>query len=169
MYTSLLLFALTTYSAQPALIPAAPQWLDDYSVALQHGRTEKKPLAVFVGSGAEGWARLSNEGRFTKEIDQLLQARYVRVYLDTNKELGRQLAAAFDLGDRRGLIISDASGSKQAFHFEGKLSNDELQRALKKYADSDRVVERTETSVKEPALRINPPLRINPAPAGRSC
>ena len=54
MYTSLLVFALSAYSAHPAVVPVGPQWIDDYSVAYQRGQTEKKPLAVFVSNGAQG-------------------------------------------------------------------------------------------------------------------
>jgi len=145
MYTSALLLALATYSAQSAILSITPRWMDDYSLAYERGQKERKPLAVFVGSGSKGWERLSRDGRLGKEIEQILAANYVCVYLDTDKELNQKLATSFDLSRQRGLIISDHSGAKQAFRAEDTLSNVELARSLKKFADPDLVVTTTET------------------------
>jgi hypothetical protein len=168
MYTSLFLFALAGYSAQAALVPVGPKWRDDYAVAHKLGQKEKKPLAVFVGSGSEGWNRLSSEGRFGKDIEQLLNAHYVCVYLDTNNDDQRKLASQFDIEGARGLIISDRTGSKQAFHYEGRLSNEDLARSLRKYADPDRIVERTDATTRDPVPAAPAQYSSRPV-AGRSC
>jgi hypothetical protein len=147
MCTSALLLALATCSAQFALVPISPQWMDDYSIAYQRGQKERKPLAVFVASGPQGWDRLSRDGRLGKEIEQILGASYVCVYLDADKEENKSLASSFDLTRQRGLIISDHDGSKQAFRSEETLTNVELARSLKRYADPDLVVTTTETPI----------------------
>ena len=164
MYTSLLLFALSAYSAQPTIVAPGPKWFDDYSIAYQTGQKERKPLAVFVGKGPEGWDRLSREGRLGKEIEQILRSNYVCVYLDASKEKNQRLASSFDLADSRGLILSDRTGSKQAFRAETKLSNDELARSLKKFADPDVEVTVTQTPyrapVYAPAFALAPAVRV---------
>jgi hypothetical protein len=148
MYTSALLLALATYSAQSGIVSITPRWMDDYSIAYERGQKEKKPLAVFVGSGPQGWNRLSRDGRLGKELEQILGANYVCVYLDTDKEENQKLASSFDLTRQRGLIISDHSGAKQAYRAEESLNNAELARSLKKFADPDLVVTTTETPVR---------------------
>jgi hypothetical protein len=148
MYTSALLLALATYSAQSALISTTPRWVDDYSVAYERGQKERKPLAVFVAFGPQGWNRLSRDGQLGKEIEQILGANYVCVYLDADKEENQKLANSFDLTRQRGLIISDQAGVKQAYRSEETLSNGELARSLKKYADPDLVVTTTETPIR---------------------
>jgi hypothetical protein len=153
MYTSVLLLALG-FSAHATLLPVGPKWLDDYGIAHKLGQREQKPLAVFVGSGSGGWNRLSREGRFDKDIEDLLNAHYVCVYLDTNNQENRKLVSQLEFEGGRGLIISDRTGSKQALHYEGKLSNQDLARSLKKYADPDRTVEKTETTLREPAPSV---------------
>jgi hypothetical protein len=154
MYTSVLLLAFANFSAHATLLPVGPKWMDDYSIAQKHGQKERKPLAVFVAAGSEGWNRLSREGRFDKDIEDLLNAHYVCVYLDANDQANRKLVSQFELEGGRGLIISDRTGFKQAFHFEGKLSNEDLARSLKKYADPDRTVEKTDTTLREPTPAI---------------
>lgn len=156
MYTSLWLLALVGFSTNSSLLPVGPKWLDDYGVAHKLGQKERKPLAVFVASGSEGWNQLSREGSFDKEIEGLLTAHYVCVYLDTNNQEKRKLVSRFDFEGGRGLIISDRTGSKQALHYEGKLTNEDLARSLKKYADPDRTVEKTDTTLREPAPSVAP-------------
>jgi hypothetical protein len=163
MYTSLLLFALSAYSAQPTFISPGPRWYEDYGIAYQCGQKEKKPLAVFVAKGPDGWDRLSREGRLGKEIEQILRSNYVCVYLDASKEKNQRLASSFDLAENRGLILSDRTGSKQAFRAEAKLSNEDLARSLKKFADPDVAVTVTETPYRAPVYAP----AFAPAPAVR--
>ena len=160
MYTSALLLALATYSAHAGILSVSPRWVNDYSLAYERGQKERKPLAVFVGTGPQGWDRLSREGRLGKEIEQILGVKYVCVYLDTDKEENQKLASSFDLTHQRGLIISDQSGAKQAFRAEEALSSVELARSLKKYADPDFVVTTTETPVRPVTIVPAPTIRV---------
>jgi hypothetical protein len=146
MYTSLVLVALAG-SSIAAEIPVSLEFRSDYMGALKVGRTDRKPLAVFIGSGPKGWEQRTTDGQFSQETQKLLQANYVCVYLDTATEDGKRLAG--DFGMQEGLIFSDAIGQNQAFRHEGKLSNSDLERQLKKFSDPSRVATRTESNVRE--------------------
>jgi hypothetical protein len=111
------------------------------------GKSDHKPLAVFIGTGPKGWEQRTTEGQLSQDAQKLLQASYVCVYLDTATEEGKRLAHDFEL--QEGLILSDAIGENQAFRHSGKLSNGDLERQLKKFADPSRVAVRTETNARE--------------------
>jgi hypothetical protein len=145
MYTSLVLFALSGFSS-PAEMTSSPSWLMDYSLARQQGIDDKKPLAVFVGSGKEGWDKLVRNGALAKEQNKLLATSYVCVYLDTATADGKRLAGLFNLENGPGLIISDHSGKLMAFHHAGDLPAPDLTKYLSRYADPERVVRTTETN-----------------------
>jgi hypothetical protein len=146
MYTSLVLLALSACPAHTAAtIPVASTWRSDYSLALKEGQRTKRPLAIFVASGSEGWDKVSKDGGLDKEAKELLLSRYVCVYVDAGTESGRRLADEFEMPNRRGVVISDSTGQKQAFWHAGSLSNDDLDHYLRKYADPEQVVRKTET------------------------
>ena len=145
MYTSLVLFALSGFSS-PAEMTTSPSWLMDYSLAREQGINGKKPLAVFVGSGKEGWDKLVRKGSLEQEHNRLLVASYVCVYLDTATTDGKRMAGLFNLESGPGLIISDHSGKYMAFHHAGDLPAPDLTKYLSRYADPERVVRITETN-----------------------
>lgn len=145
MYTSIVLVALSGIGAEPASGNNAPPWQAEYGQAVREGRRQGKPLAVFVGRGAQGWQGVSSEGSLSEECRNLLGSRYVPVYLDASQEAGRQLADALELGDGPGLVVSDRRGEDQAFRHQGQLTNADLERTLRKYADPNRTLTRTET------------------------
>jgi hypothetical protein len=159
MYTSLLLFALSAGAVPTAeMIPVGPSWRNDYTLALKEGQSSKRPLAIVVGSGPEGWDKLGKDGGLDKDAKDLLHNRYVCVYLDTQNERHRRLAEQLELTKGPGLVIGDAGGEYQAFRHAGALDNDELVRYLRKYSDPERVVARTDTT---------PDARPTPAPVSR--
>jgi len=163
MYTSVLCFALAAVPSAAELIPVAPAWRSDYSIALKEGRKSKRPLAIFVGSGPEGWDKISQEGGLDKEAKDLLQRRYVCLYLDSRDEESRSLIAKLELSNRTGLIIGDASGEAQAFRHEGTLHNEDINRYLRKYSDPDVVVVRTERVAEtRPTYRTEAPIASPP-------
>jgi hypothetical protein len=140
MYTSILLVALA--GSPPAAVPESLAFQSDYVSARRVGSRERKPLAVFIGSGPKGWENRTTEGQFSRDIQDLLSSRYVCVYLDTTSEDGKRLSR--DFGMEEGVVLSDAIGENQAFRHEGKLSNGDLERQLKKYSDPNRVAVRTD-------------------------
>jgi hypothetical protein len=162
MYTSLVLFALSAGAVPPAsLIPVGPQWRNDYTLALKEGQSSKRPLAIIVGSGPEGWDKLGKDGGLDKDVKDLLRSRYVCVYLDTQNERHRHLAEQLELTKGPALVIGDSGGAYQAFRHDGAMNNEDLGRYLRKYSDPERVVARTETT--EDARRA--PAVSQPAPA----
>jgi hypothetical protein len=125
-------------------------WKQDYATASREGKTARKPLAVFVGNGADGWGSISESGRLGPEIRSLLGKDYVILYVNRDTPEGRELAADLELpAGAPGLVISDARGDLQAFRHSGKLSLEDLTRYLRTYADPDRVVTRTDMPGRE--------------------
>lgn len=174
MSTSLMLFALSGLFASPAA-DSGPAWLKDYQLAQVQGRSANKPLAVFIGSGEEGWRKLSQEGALGKEITQLLTTNYVCVYIDTSGEAGESLAAAFQISKGPGLVISNRMGELQAFRHEGDLPNQNLEYYLSYYSDPDRVVRSTETNARNRVSYYQDPgqpegqQNVQPRTFGRGC
>jgi len=144
MYTSGLLVALV--GLFPSTIRQEPSWLEDYSQACGQCQKAEKPLAVFVGSGSKGWNRLSRDGQLSVEIKEFLSKNYVCLYLDTTREAGQELATAFEMPNRLGVVISDSKGQVQAFRHEGDLRAPDLMRYLRRYADPQRIVASTESN-----------------------
>lgn len=145
MHTSVALVALAGLVAAAPAAPS-PSWLTDYAAARAQGRRQDKPLAVFVGTGKEGWKDVCREGRLGNEAQRLLADRYVCVYVDASKRSGRDLAADFEMNDGLGIVLSDHTGQLQAFRHEGDLSSQRLAEQLRRFADPDRVVRATETN-----------------------
>jgi hypothetical protein len=183
MCITVVLTALSGMMASSAL-STEPAWMTEYGKARQQGQKEEKPLAVFVGAGKTGWEQVSHEGKFAKEVKQLLAQKYVCVYVNRDDEAGQKLASAFEFADGPGLIISSRAGNLQAFRHEGNLGNEVLEEYLRRYADPARVTTQTETnpsarmSYYSPAsLQNTAPVQVQPAagaPAsfrsvGRSC
>ncbi len=146
MYTSLIVLALSGSVAPAEAIPSPPAWRSDYRSAAREGLTLKRPLAVFVAAGPEGWEKVSKEGVLGKEARHLLERNYVCVYVDTSSERGQRLAELFEITGGQGLVISDVSGEKQAFWHAGGLSARDLEHYLRKYADGERTLVATETA-----------------------
>ena len=59
MYTSILWFAVSGYLAPVGIVAPSPRMLRDYGSALERVQDERKPLAVFIGTGPTGWPRRS--------------------------------------------------------------------------------------------------------------
>ena len=179
MYTSGLLVALL--GLLPSSIRQEPSWLEDYSQAYRLCQKGDKPLAVFVGSGAKGWNRMSKDGQLSPEIKDFLSKNYVCVYVDATREAGQGLATALEMPKRLGLVISDSKGAVQAFRNEGNLRESDLMRYLRRYADPQRMVVATESNPSDEAPARTPRFveRSYPAPTyysppssfrtGRSC
>jgi hypothetical protein len=161
MYTSALYLALAVVSPTAEMIPVAPSpsWRSNYTLALKEGQSSKRPLAIFVGSGSEGWDQVSKDGAIDKETKELLHDRYVCLYLDSSKDEARSLISKLSLADRPGLVIGDAKGESQAFWHSGTIGNADLNRTLRKYSDPDLVVVRTER------LGTSQPVSVSSRPA----
>src|SRR5262245_66273339 len=69
MYTMMAVVALTTGLATNNL-SKSPTWLNDYSSAQQRVTDVGKPMAVFVGSGQDGWGKLVRDGGFDAAVNK---------------------------------------------------------------------------------------------------
>lgn len=122
----------------------AMTWENDYRQARAAGIRDHKPLAVFVGRGAEGWKKLLSDGSLSQEARNALARHYVPVYLDQHTDVGKYMAEAFQLAGNGGIIISDRTGGVIAFRHEGELTSTDLARHLNRFADPSFVVSTTE-------------------------
>jgi hypothetical protein len=120
-------------------------WQNDYSKAQQQASAQRKPLAVVFGSGPDGWTKVVREAP-NAEVKKLLTEKYVCVYIDTASPAGQKLAQQFDITTGIGLVISDHSGTSQAFWHQGDVTNESMASYLKKYADPSISIQRTETA-----------------------
>jgi hypothetical protein len=104
MYTSTILIALTgslvASSANDSLT-----WRNDYSDAKRMGQTEKKPLAVFIGNGANGYEKVCRDGKISAEVEKTLAENYVCVFVDSSTAEGQQMASAFTNTQGLGLVL----------------------------------------------------------------
>jgi hypothetical protein len=116
-----------------------------------------------VGSGQDGWRKVVRDGGLDPALNRLLAEKFVCLYVDTDTAVGRSLAGAFELAGR-GLVISDRTGTSQAYSLSGDLTRAELVRALEKYAGAERDVRSTETVVREAPAVARPVTVTYPAP-----
>jgi hypothetical protein len=170
MWTSVVMFAISGMQVSAAA-KNEPGWHREYGEARQQGRRLERPLAVFIGSGKQGWDQISKEGRLPEDARRVLTEKYVCVYVNTEDKRGQELASAFEIPDGPAIVISTVSGQYQAFRHEGQLEDQALTRHLSRYADSNREIRFTETN---PSRRVSyyQPVEVS-APArvsfGRSC
>jgi hypothetical protein len=138
MYTSIAMLAL---SSLLGALPQEPAWQSDYQRAYKQGKAEKKPLAVFIGAGRNGYLKIAEEGKLTPETKLLLTEKYVCVYLDIATKGGQESAAGFRLDT--GIVLSDRVGEMQAFRHGGILSGKDLVKYLEQFARPNLVVRTT--------------------------
>ncbi|HLJ93494.1 MAG TPA: hypothetical protein VKU02_09930 [Gemmataceae bacterium] len=172
MFTTTLLVALAGFLVSTG--PQSPSWHADYGAAQVLGKERHKPLAVFVGSGKQGWNQITRDGQLDKDITELLAKTYICVYVDTAQEAGKELASELAIPQGPGLVVSDHTGKYQAFYHQGDLASDQLLQYLRRYADPERLVRMTETNPSErprytgSAPSYYQPMRYAPAFSG-SC
>jgi hypothetical protein len=162
MYTLMAVVALTT-SVSTATLSQNPTWLKDYASARDRVEAVGKPMAVFLGSGQEGWGNVVRDGALDSVLNKLLAEKFVCLYVDTTTIAGRSLAGAFQVAGR-GLVISDRKGTTQAYSLSGDLTKAELARALEKYADAPEA-QSTETVVREAPAVVRPVSSVTTYPA----
>ena len=94
MYTSIALAVLLSPgAAAPQLLTSeTPSWQTDYTAAYKASREQNKPLAVFIGSGAKGWEKVSQENKLSDVAQRTLGEGYVCVYADAASPVGKRKA-----------------------------------------------------------------------------
>jgi len=127
------LFALVV----PSTLMPSPSWHHDYAQALTRAQAEKKPVAVFIGSGANGWKTSCQEGELSVEVRRLLADHYVCVYIDTERPAQQSVARSFEAGQAPLVVLSSHNGAYQAYRHSGKFANAGLAQALQRHASED--------------------------------
>ena len=135
-------FAAVALSAVLSPGAVSPAWQSDYGTAIAAASAQQKPVAVFIGQGKAGYAKLVNGGEIPADAGQLLAKSYVCVYVDTDTTTGKKLAGQFDLTS--GLVISSKGGNVQALRYTGTVAPTDLTGYLTKYSDPAKVVTTTE-------------------------
>ena len=156
MYSTMFVLALNGTCVGMEADQTTLRWQPDYAIACGKGREAGKPLAVFFGPGPDGWRKPAGEAGLSDEIIELLRTEYVAVHVDTSRAAGKAKAAAFELPDGVGLVISDRGGSLQAFHHAGQLASADLTRYLRRYASTGHTVTTTETVQREAGSYARP-------------
>lgn len=123
----------------------APSWQTSYFSAQSQVASQKKPMVVVFGTGANGWAKVVRSESPSPEVSKILAEQYVCVYVDTSAPEGQKLASNFAINGGVGFVISDRTGGSQAFWHQGDMSNGTLAQYLRKYADPTVAVVQTET------------------------
>ncbi|MCI0638641.1 MAG: hypothetical protein L0Y70_06175 [Gemmataceae bacterium] len=146
-------------------------WQKDYYAAQLKGSQEKKPLAVFVNSGGQG--KLVQDGSWPQSLKDTLVSKYICACLDSEKTENRELIRALAISSGQGLVISDRTGSVQAFHHDGPITTADLARHLLSFADTSAQVRATTTNG-QPRVSYYPnvngrPTRFVPATSVRNC
>jgi hypothetical protein len=113
-------------------IPSGPSWQTDYAQAMTRASAERKPMAVFIGHGADRFKQILAEGTVPADAAKILQNSYVCMYLDTDTASGKELAGRFAISE--GLVISGPGGTTQAYRHNGTLTGTELTKQLGTYA-----------------------------------
>jgi hypothetical protein len=113
-------------------VPVNPKWQADYSQALSRAAEDRKPMAVFIGHGADSLKHMVADGALSADAAKLLATSYVCLYLDADTPTGKDLASRFEMTE--GLVISSAGGSVQAYRYAGKVPGTTLTRELTHYA-----------------------------------
>lgn len=129
--TSLAALAVAGALTAGSLTPSQPTWQTSYRVALSQVAEQHKPLAVFIGRGEAGYARLVTDGGLGADAGKLLKQGYVSLYLDVETPTGKQVAEAFKMTE--GVVISDKTGGTMALRHEGAVSQTALTGYLQQY------------------------------------
>jgi hypothetical protein len=131
MITTLTVLALAA-GYDLGLSPAYPKWQADYAQAITRASEDRKPMAVFIGHGADTLKRLVSEGTLSADAAKLLSASYVCLYLDTDTPVGKDMAGRFEM--KEGLVISSRGGDVQAYRYAGAVPAATLTKELTHYA-----------------------------------
>lgn len=143
------------------LAPAAKpefQAQTDYGHAMKVAASEKKPMAVLIGTG-DAFAKIMSDASLAPEAKKLLSEKYVCVSVDTGTMAGKELAGQFEMANG-GLVISSAGGTHQALRQLGAVTAADLSKYAPTYAKATGVPATTVTAgvpVAAPTTSFNYP------------
>ncbi len=139
-------------------------WKRTYQEGRQEGQKAGKPLAVFVGSGPAPGKHLM-EGSLSSAIRKILADHYVCVHLDADRDDQQRLIRELGIRSNQGLVLSDRTGDLQAYSCDGPMSESELARQLRTFADPTVVVRTTVTGNAPSVALANPLQRVSYYPS----
>jgi hypothetical protein len=160
MGTTSCLFSLVVFGA---LIPS-PVWHRDYGQALTRAQAAKKPVAVFIGSGAGGWKAVCEEAELSLEVRRLLADHYVCVYVDSSQPARESLVRDFEAGQLPLVVLSSQKRVFQAYRHSGKLGSASLAQALQRHATEDNLEAYDEPTAIGSAAEASPEPFVSAAP-----
>ena len=132
----------------------APSWHRDYGQALTRAGAAQKPVAVFIGTGAEGWKAVCEDGELSLEVRRLLAEHYVCVYVDASQSGQESVVQSFEATRFPLLVLSTRNGTYQSYRHSGKLARASLAQALQRHAAQDSW-EYDEPATTHPAVAVS--------------
>ena len=117
------------------IVPA--NWIYDYDLALQRARAGNKQVAVFIGTGKDGWKAICEEGDMGPEVRRLLADHYTCVYVDASLPRQQELVKSFKADKPPLLVLSTRDRVYQAYRHSGALGNASLAQALRRHATEE--------------------------------
>ncbi len=115
-----------------------PKLQQDYAQAMTRAAEDHKPMAVFIGHGADTFKRMLTDGAISADAAKVLTSSYVCLYVDTDTTSGKELAGKFDLN--QGIVISSPGGNLQAYRYSGAVPGETLTKELAHYASAGQPV-----------------------------
>lgn len=134
MHFNLIWLALVSAAAPESKSVSSPNWQTSYGHAQRQGKSDNKPLAVFLAPGKQNWKGVTKQGSLTDETLKSLAANYICVHIDTTTEEGKKWARAFDMSSGLGVVLSDRSGENQAYRHEGSLDTSALASTIESHS-----------------------------------
>jgi hypothetical protein len=115
----------------------SPTWNLDYSRALRRAEAAKKPVAVFIASGSDGWKTICEEGNLSPEVRRLLADHYICLYIDASQPADQELLQSFEAGKKPLVVLSTRDRTYQAYRHSGTTASASLAQALRRHATED--------------------------------
>jgi hypothetical protein len=134
MYVSVFLLALAHSVSSVSPLPA---WQSDYAKSIQIAKESRKPVAVVIGSGQDGWKNISSSGALSKDVCKLLADSYVCTYVDATDPRNQKLVKDFDAKQFPTLVVSDRGGALQLHRQVGPHDAGQLQSTLQRLASNE--------------------------------
>jgi len=128
--------------------------------------SERKPIAVFIGSSAKKPGKMIDDGTIPESAAQLLRESYVCLYVDTDTEAGKTLSSKFEIAE--GLVISSPGGTVQALRHTGAVGGAELNRQLEQFASAGQPATTVTTGIR-PVVAGTPQYIRSGSCAGGNC
>jgi hypothetical protein len=166
--SSIGLLALSVLLAGSASAVSAQEiaWKRSYQEGRLQGQKTGKPLAVFIGAGSTPEKAIP-EGTLGSAIRKILADHYVCVHLDAARDDQQRLLRELGIRSDRGLVLSDRTGDLQAYSCDGPMSDSDLERQLRTFADPAVVIRTTLTGNAPSVTPANPLQRVSYYPSAQ--